>query len=82
MITDILLQSVLVIFDFIFSQLPDITISVPYSFIEPALDIIKSILYFFPMKAVVPMILAVWCLGCFRFWIRFIRTIWDILPLL
>ena len=83
MITDSLLSFVLEIFDFIFAKFPSVyDVEISASFFEPALDVIESILYFFPMQSLCAIVWLVWTFWGIRITIRVVRTVWDLLPVL
>lgn len=82
MVTDKLLD---IVFNFLMSvldKLPVMNISVDLSVINGFLNIVGSILYFFPWQKVAPILAIILLLQVWRILISIIKTIWSVLPFL
>lgn len=82
MVTDKLLD---IVFNFLMSvldKLPVMDISVDLSAINGFLNIVGSILYFFPWQKVAPILAIILLLQVWRILISIIKTIWSVLPFL
>lgn len=64
-----------------FNLLPDISWSVDTSAFEYFISILKVAGYVFPWGTVVAIVMIVFSISMFRIVISFIKTIWDLLPL-
>lgn len=81
MITDSLMDIVFGMVESLLNLIPDISIPVNISALKPFLDIIGTVLYFFPWQKVLPIIGIIFLLQVWRLIVTIIKTIWDVLPL-
>lgn len=82
MVTDKLLDIVFNFLESILDKLPVMNISVDLSVINGFLNIVGSVLYFFPWQKVAPILAIILLLQVWRILISIIKTIWSVLPFL
>lgn len=82
MVTDKLLDIVFNFLESILDKLPVMDISVDLSVINGFLNIVGSVLYFFPWQKVAPILAIILLLQVWRILISIIKTIWSVLPFL
>ena len=73
-----------IVFNFvsgIFSLLPDIHWSIDTTFFDYWSDIVSVVTYMLPMAAVASIINTIIALTIFRIVIAFLKTVWDVLPI-
>lgn len=81
MITEGLINIFFGIVSGFFTLLPEVSWSVDTSAFEYFLSILKVAGYVFPWGTVVAIALIVFSISIFRIVISFIKTIWDLLPI-
>lgn len=81
MITEGLINIFFGIVSGIFTLLPEVSWSVDTSAFEYFLSILKVAGYVFPWSTVVAIALIVFSISIFRIVISFVKTIWDLLPI-
>lgn len=60
----------------------NISWDVQSSAFTPFFDIVRSICYFLPVGTIGAIVGIVFTFGLFRIFIRFVKTVWDVLPFL
>lgn len=83
MITESLLDIFLNLLNGVFSLLPDIEIDfAPYEeAINAVFSFFQYVFYFFPMDTVIYCVSIILIFHLFKIVVSFIRTVWDLLPL-
>ncbi len=82
MVTDKMLDIVFSFLESVLDKLPVMDISVDLSVINGFLNIVGSVLYFFPWQKVAPILAIILLLQMWRILISIIKTIWSVLPFL
>ncbi len=79
-----LLNGVLSVFfdllGFLFSLLPEVDIEVSFTVMDTFIDILGGVLYFFPVKQILPILVIISALQAFRVTISLVRLIIEFLP--
>ena len=81
MISEFFLNIVFGLVSGFFSLMPDITWSVETTAFQYFMDILKFSGYLFPWGTVVSIVSVIFSICVFRIAVAFIKTIWDLLPL-
>ncbi len=82
MITDAVLKFFADIADILLGGLETVEFSLPALLLDGVSDFIAFILYVLPMDAVQGIITVFTCLMIFRITVSFIKTVWQLLPIL
>jgi len=81
MISEFILNMVFGVLTVFLELLPDITIDVDTSLFSFFMDFLSMVFYLLPMDTVITIAYIVISLTVFRIVIAFIKTVWDMLPL-
>ena len=81
MISEFFLNIIFGLVSGFFSMMPDITWSVDTTAFQYFMDILKFAGYMLPWGTVVSIVSVIFSICVFRIVVAFIKTIWDLLPL-